>query len=327
MRETGTSIFRVVRNFLFSVVNKEFLIFLFFLFVSAAFWVLITLNETYEREIAVPVKLTNVPKGVVVTSEMDDTLKVNVRDRGYFLFLYKYGNIITPITIDFKNYSKNSDNKGTVTAAELQKQIYHQLYNSSRIVSMKPDRWDFYFTKGKKKSVPLSLRGKVVPGQSYYIARVNFHPERVDVYARQSLLDSIQMAFTEVLDVKDLTDTIVRTVKLQKIKGVKYVPSEVSVTIYPDILTEGNVEIPVTAVNMPPGKVLRTFPARIRVLYVVGASNVRSVKPEQFKVQADYRDIEGNPSEKCVLKLVQWPRFLKSSRLEVDRVDYLIEEH
>ena len=94
MEQTGTRIFRVVRNFLFSIVNKEFLIFLFFLLVSATFWVLTTLNETYEREIAVPLKLVNVPKGVVITSDMNDTLKVTIRDRGYFLFAYKFGNII-----------------------------------------------------------------------------------------------------------------------------------------------------------------------------------------------------------------------------------------
>jgi hypothetical protein len=77
---------------------------------------------------------------------------------------------------------------------------------------------------------------------------------------------------------------------------------------------------------MPPGRVRRTFPARIRVSYVVGASNVRSVKPDQFKVETDYRDIEANPSEKCALRLVQLPRDVKNARLEVDHVDYLIEE-
>jgi hypothetical protein len=53
---------------------------------------------------------------------------------------------------------------------------------------------------------------------------------------------------------------------------------------------------------------------------------VRSVKPDQFKVETDYRDIEANPSEKCALRLVRLPRDVKNARLEVDHVDYLIEE-
>ena len=43
----------IIRNFLFSVVNKQFLIFLFFLAFSGIFWLLMALNETYEREFSV----------------------------------------------------------------------------------------------------------------------------------------------------------------------------------------------------------------------------------------------------------------------------------
>ena len=52
----------LIRNFLFSIVNKEFLIFLFFLLLSGSFWLSMTLDETYEKEISVPIRLVNVPK-------------------------------------------------------------------------------------------------------------------------------------------------------------------------------------------------------------------------------------------------------------------------
>ena len=68
---------------MFSQMNKQFLIFLFFLFLSGMFWLMMTLNETYEKEICVPVRLVGQPKTVVVTTEMVDTVKVMVRDKGY----------------------------------------------------------------------------------------------------------------------------------------------------------------------------------------------------------------------------------------------------
>ena len=43
---------RLIRSFLFSRANKEFLLFLFFLAISASFWLLMTLNENYEQEVA-----------------------------------------------------------------------------------------------------------------------------------------------------------------------------------------------------------------------------------------------------------------------------------
>lgn len=50
--------FQVVRSSLFSWMNKEFLIFLFFLVLSGIFWLMMTLNETYEKELPVAVRLT-----------------------------------------------------------------------------------------------------------------------------------------------------------------------------------------------------------------------------------------------------------------------------
>lgn len=324
MGRRGARIFSFVRNFLSTIVNKEFLIFLFFLSVSGLFWLVITVTETYEREFSVPLRLVNVPKDIVVTSEVDDTVKVTIRDKGYILLAYKYTLTDDPISIDYKLHAPK-DEKSTVSTSELQKLIYQQLYKSSRIISLKPDRLVYYFTRGKSKTVPLRLNGKIVMGQSHYVSRIVFSPERVDVYARKSLLDSIHYAFTENMVISNLTDTIVRTVALKKVLGAKFVPSEVKVTIYPDILTEANVEVPITAVNMPKGKTLRTFPSRVKVLFVTGVGNVRNISANQFRVEADYSDIEAHPSEKCSLSIVGIPQGVRNPRLEISEVDYLIE--
>lgn len=324
MGRRGARIFSLVRNFLSTIVNKEFLIFLFFLSVSGLFWLVITVTETYEREFSVPLRLVNVPKDIVVTSEVDDTVKVTIRDKGYILLAYKYTLTDDPISIDYKLHAPK-DEKSTVSTSELQKLIYQQLSKSSRIISLKPDRLVYYFTRGKSKTVPLRLNGKIVMGQSHYVSRIVFSPERVDVYARKSLLDSIHYAFTDNMVISNLTDTIVRTVALKKVLGAKFVPSEVKVTIYPDILTEANVEVPITAVNMPEGKTLRTFPSRVKVLFVTGVGNVRNISANQFRVEADYSDIEAHPSEKCSLSLVAMPQGVRNPRLEISEVDYLIE--
>ena len=75
----------IVRNFLFSQANREFLIFLFFLALSGVFWLLMTLNETYEKEVVVPVHITGVPSDVMLTSDEVDTIRITVRDRGILL--------------------------------------------------------------------------------------------------------------------------------------------------------------------------------------------------------------------------------------------------
>ena len=60
---------QIIRDFLYSKTNKEFLIFLFFLALSGFFWLFLTLNESYEKEFAIPVTITDIPKNVMLTSE------------------------------------------------------------------------------------------------------------------------------------------------------------------------------------------------------------------------------------------------------------------
>ncbi len=312
-----------IRNLLFSWMNKEFLIFLSFLLISGVFWLMMALNDTYEREVKIPVYLDKIPKKVVVTSNTEDTLRVTLRDRGFSLVPYIYGGMM-PVALNFNTFNKG-DGKGTVTSSELQKLINQNLFKSTKIISLKPDRFDYSYNYGESKKVGLRLQGTIIPSQSYYIAKVKFNPEQVTVYSDKKKLDSIRFISTEKMDLRNLSDTIVKTVKLSKTKGVKCVPSEVEVSIFPDILTEASIEVPITTINTPEGKVLRTFPSRIKVIFVAGASTFRNIHPEHFLVIADYNDIVANPSEKCRLYVKTAPHGVRNPRPEIEQVDYLIE--
>lgn len=318
-------IFKVVRNFLFSWMNREFLIFLFFLLLSGTFWLLMTLNETYEREVEVPVKLVEIPKNVVLTSDTTTNVRVTIHDKGFSLLAYLYGNKIHAINIDFNSYAKKTG-IGTISSAELQKIIYKQLFSSSRIVSLKPDKFEFYFNYGLKKRVPVKIFGRITPGPSYYLSKILFSPDSVEIYASREILDSIKYVRTESLRILNLTDTLVKEISLSKIKGVKYVPEKVRVSICPDILTEEKFDVPIIAENMPDGKILRTFPARVTVTFTVGASLFRSIRPDGFKIVADYNEVMNNPSDKCNIYLRSVPHGVRNARINVSQVDYLIEE-
>ncbi len=46
---------------------------------------------------------------------------------------------------------------------------------------------------------------------------------------------------------------------------MKIVPQMVRLAVYPDVLTEESVDVPVTAINVPDNMVLRTFPSKVAV--------------------------------------------------------------
>ena len=319
-------IFKVVGNFLFSSLNREFLIFLFFLLLSGAFWLMMALNETYEEELKVPVRLVGMPRNAVMTDEPADTVKVTVRDKGFTLVTYKYGHWFRPLTFKFATYANEDQGHGAIPAADIIKQMQSQLYGSSKLLSVKPEKLDFYFTYGASKKVPIRFRGKISTSKSYYLAHTEFSPMMVTAYANKKVLDELKYVEIEPFNYRNLQDTIHQNVRLQKIRGVKLVPSTVRLSVYPDVLTEESIEVPVSAVNMPAGMVLRTFPSRVTVRFTIGASQFRMIRPEQFNVVVDYQALAENPSDKCTLQLRSVPSSVSKAKLELDKVDYLLEQ-
>lgn len=316
---------RFIRLFLFSRGNKEFLIFLFFLALSGAFWLSLTLNDTYEQEFAVPVAVVDVPKNAVLTSDEVDTVKMTIRDKGIFLISYYYGDYLKNIRIHFRSHSHNNGT-GTIAAQELQKIVYSRLFTSSKILSTKPDKLEFYYSYGTKKKVPVRWSGRVIPEELYFISRVEYSPDSVTIYASEEKLDSINMVYTEQLNYANFRDTLSVNCRLSKIKSVKMVPDHVQVNFFTDVLTEERIEgIPVQGINMPEGKTLRTFPAKVAVNFVTGVNVYRNLRPQDFTVVVDYNDIKNNPSEKCDIHLKDVPSGISRARLETTQVDYLIE--
>ena len=63
----------------------------------------------------------------------------------------------------------------------------------------------------------------------------------------------------------------------------------------------------------------------MKVRFVVGSNHIDKIYPSQFRVEADYQEIENSTSDKCTLHLVAKPPLVIRASLEIEQVDYLIE--
>lgn len=314
-----------VRTFLLSRSSREFLIFLFFVFVSFCFWLLQVLNDDYETEFSIPLRLKNVPEQVVLTSEPPSELRVGVKDRGTVLVNYLLGRTFYPVTIDFKDYA-DKGSKVYVPMSALTKKIAGQLNQSTKLLSVKPDTVEFIYTKGKAKKVPVKLRGKIGLGRQYYISDIIYSPDSVVVYAPQEILDTITVAYTQAVDLEHLSDTTHRRVDIEPVKGARFTPSYNDVTLMVDVYSEKTVEVPVRGINFPPDKMLRTFPSKVQVTFQVGLSHFKMITAEDFFIGVTYEELLDNKGEKCPVRLKSVPRYVDHVRLNPKEVDYLIEQ-
>ena len=96
IKQTFVKTKKKVKDFLLSAKSREFFIFLFFFFMAGGFWLLQTLNNDYETNFSIPVKLKNIPDDVVITSEPASEIRVRVKDKGTVLLNYMLGKSFYP---------------------------------------------------------------------------------------------------------------------------------------------------------------------------------------------------------------------------------------
>jgi len=318
-------IVEALKRLFFSNMNKQLLILVFFVLLSAIFWLMLTLNETYEKELKVPVRIVNIPKKVVLTSAAVDTLRLTIRDKGWVLLSYMFGEKKPELSVNYKNYDRGNGG-GIISHADIKRLALLQLESSSAVTAVKPEKLEFFYNNGERKRVPVRWTGRVIPEQLYYISHILYSNDSVDVYTSREKLDSINYVFSEPLNYIGFRDTLKIDCKLAHQPDVKVVPDHITITFLTDVLTEERINVPIQCINLPPGKLLRTFPARVQVNYVAGIGQIKQLKPEDFTVVADYQEIERKPAEKCNIYLRHTPQGISRASLSTKQVDYLIEE-
>lgn len=323
--EISTRANRLLKITIAKVWNRQFLTFLFFLALSAVFWVFTTLNETYRRDFEVPVRLIHVPKNVVITMDIPEFVHVTVTDKGWGLLAYEYGGAKTPLTIDFTTYA-GSNGYGVVPISDLTRQISAQLPTGASLSALRPQSLEFYFNYGESKRVPIVYVGDIEAADRYYVSYVHPMPDSVTVYARRSLLDTLRAVRTEGVYLRNVTDTVTLGVNLHPIPGVKFIPGRIRLKIGIDRLVEKTVQVPVQQVNFPASKVLRTFPSKVNVTFQVGMGMYSQITSSNFVLAINYDDLLNNHTPRYHLSLRSVPSSVRQVRISPADVEYVIEE-
>ncbi len=303
--------------------NRQFLVFLFFLALSTSFWLFQTLNETYEENFALSVELRNVPRDVVITTELPKSLQVVLRDKGTTLLNYKYGDKLPAVILDYNIYA-NSSGHVRILSSEILRQLRPKLASGTTVVSLRPDTLEFYYNNGKYKRVPVRLQGQIIPAAGYTIAAQHIRPDSVLVYASNEQLDTIDAAYIQPVYLRDVSASFSERMAFVSVRGAKFVPAEVDFDLRVDRLVEKRFSVPIIGKNFPEGEQLRTFPSQVEVIFQVSMALYRRIHPDDFTVVVDYAQLPAD-SNKCRLRVEEIPAGVSHVRLASEEVEYVIE--
>lgn len=302
--------------------GREFLLFLFFFFVSCSLWLMMTLNTYYETEIKIPLRVKNFPNEIYAVSTNDEPIAIKIRDRGTTLLNYTIQTFL-PITAEYKEFQKQNG-RLTLSTAALKKQIEGQLATTTEIISLSPDSI-IYYTQESTKKYPVEITGEISSAIQYEIGEVKITPDSVWVFGPESATDTMNFVYTEPIIKKELRDSLSIDVKLQSREGVKYNPEKVNIKIPITPYTEKTFEKNITGIGFPANYTLKAFPSKAKVIFNVNTTLIDSVQTDDFAIGIMYGDIYGNKSDRVKLTLLKHPEGVRNIRIVPNEVEYILE--
>lgn len=298
------------------------MVFTVFVAIAAALWMVMWLNEEATYDLRLPVRLTQVPDSVTVISDLPDNVQVTVRGKGTQLLRYLVGDP-EPIEIDYRVYrSSRGIRLGDV---DLKSLMRSQLGGASP-QAVSPDSIVVLYTSAPPSLMPVQLDCHVTsaPGVTL-VGMPALSLDSVRVYSAGNLSTRVKHISTEPLRIDNVKATTTVRVRLLAPAGTRVMPDSADLTIAAEPLILKEREVVVEGVGAPAGSRLITFPAKVKVKYMVPMSAYTKSEPA-FRVLADYADISQHGSGRVRLRLRNVPPLLQNVRLTVDSADYYISQ-
>ncbi len=308
-----------------SFITKEVFVFLLFFILSTLMWFLYKTSQWQEVHLNVPVVYQGIPADVQMDESLPTHLIATFKDKGSSLFFYMLGQKLPPITIDLSHHF-SANGKIFLLTHYYEKEVFSHLRSSAGSLSLSPDTLVVSYTKLYAKRLPVRFSGNIQLARQFMLSdSIQLIPNEVAVFGSKSALDTMTAVYTAPLFLKDIKDSINMKCQLRVPATLRVDPPFVILQAFVEPFTEKSIEVPIVAINMPKNLLLRTFPASVKVVCLVGISHFNQLKADDLRVVVDYNMLPQKENRKARVTLLAPESVLKHCRVIPESVDYLLE--
>lgn len=305
----------------------------FLVFVGIAILILFIekLHLEYNATLDYKITCNNVPAGYVIDESTIAPAQVIVHGEGTKLLMLMRGNKSRKIAIDLSETRHQLRLGGNPRAIVLpriyRKKIIESLPDGVKLDEVVSDTIYIPMLKQNRKRLPVRLCTKaVLQPQHIYSAPTKLSPDSVWVSGTNNYLDTMTAVYTERQPTIQLNDSYTTQFNFVLPQGVSCDYSNVEVKYSVEMLTQKDLQVPVTAIGVPDGYRMMVFPQSITVTFSVGLSNYEKIEANSFDIVADMSNITPGSSQRRIkLKIAHLPDNIYNINYSPISVEYLLE--
>jgi len=249
-------------------------------------WFHVATEKTYEYTKSFPVKISNIPKGLILSEQAPEEVQVKIRGKGKELLKLLLVDK-EKLQIDIGNF-KAGESDYTFKPQEIPipegLELKVEEILSPKSIKISLDRL-------MEKKVSISSQIAIRPKEGYLqVGEVSLDPQEVGISGPMGQVKRIDSIQTEKKVMKEATELISDRIGLILPKGHNLKLSFGQVKFSADIQKAMEKEIsnvPVETLNLPKGRRVKVEPESIKVVIVGGENVVSQLTKEQIKVSVD----------------------------------------
>ena len=301
----------------------RFRFFLFFLLLSFTFWTSTKLSNTYIVEESFSIIWTNIPNGIIPSSE-NQQMNVSISASGIEILIYRLINKSINISLSQADFSRE---KGLVDLRGQEFFIQKQFFENTKLNILNPLILEFKFSRLEEKVFTVVPQIEINLRAGYLIdSSLKVTPDSILVRGPKSILDTLNSIQSESIIADDLYENFRKKVSLRSIPEIQLSESEVTVEVAVSRYTEKEFLLNVEVINLPLGTRVKLFPPKAKVRVTLPLAVLRTIKASDFNLVVDYNNIFKDAEKKLDLIMIRRPSSVKKVILEPKKVNYLIRK-
>ena len=301
----------------------RFRFFLFFLLLSFTFWTSTKLSNTYIVEESFSIIWTNIPNGIIPSSE-NQQMNVSISASGIEILIYRLINKSINISLSQADFSRE---KGLVDLRGQEFFIQKQFFENTKLNILNPLFLEFKFSRLEEKVFTVVPQIEINLRAGYLIdSSLKVTPDSILVRGPKSILDTLNSIQSESIIADDLYENFRKKVSLRSIPEIQLSESKVTVEVAVSRYTEKEFLLNVEVINLPLGTRVKLFPPKAKVRVTLPLSVLRTIKASDFNLVVDYNNIFKDAEKKLDLIMIRRPSSVKKVILEPKKVNYLIRK-
>ena len=305
--------------------KKSYKTYAFFLGFTTFLWLALQFSKNYSQEVTFKVMYQEIETDKLIKPTSDQEIKMVLEGNGFQLL--KYSLFKKTVDLDTRKAINTSKNHAFFTGKPMINAIKSGLDYTGEISFILKDSLHIYYDVFKEKEIPIKLLSKISYNQGFMSTKgLQSTQKSIKILGPKSVMDTLSYISTEVLTLENVTKDYEGNLKLKpnkKIQGLSFDTKKIPVNLSVDKLTEGEINVPISVLNLPKGLKVQLFPKQVSVVFSVVLKDHAKLSAKDFKVVADLSHASGN-SNKLILKLLSFPENVLNARLTEKEVQYIV---